>query len=501
MSSLILNSRRALLNTSRTTTALRSHSNEASKSCVVGISAGLLAAAAVAMSPEITALIPLAVEVILIAFRVGRHVRRTARHVENANTNEDPESWSYAIAGMTEAEGQTMLTSFNQEKVRSCPWLPRMSQIDTFQQAFPHCNHPYISAFTADSVTISGPSATLKQLWESSAASTSKRVPLPIYGPYHAPHLHRDVDINGILCSSDPRRSRTLANYRLALPLISTSSGNCFDMSSDALTVLAAVINDVLSEPLKLQDVVAGCRDIVAASHCNKCNIISLGPNDSESMFTKALDSETDAEVLFHINTPAEIPGGLGAMDDASRTSRKPKLAIVGMAGRFPNAADHEKFWDLLEAGLDVHRKVRLLSLCTLSQLILTISKIPKDRFDVDKHFDPTGKTRNTSHTPYGCFIDQPGLFDPRFFNMSPREATQTDPMHRLGLASAYEALEMAGYVPNRSPSTQLERIGTFYGQTSDDWREINEAQDIDTYFITAGVRAFAPVSCGSGNT
>ena len=123
------------------------------------------------------------------------------------------------------------------------------------------------------------------------------------------------------------------------------------------------------------------------------------------------------------------------------------------------------------------------------------LSKIPKDRFNVDTHYDPTGKIRNTSHTPYGCFIDEPGLFDPRFFNMSPREATQTDPMHRLGLASAYEALEMAGYVPNRSPSTRLERIGTFYGQTSDDWREINEAQDIDTYFITAGVRAFAPVS------
>ena len=82
---------------------------------------------------------------------------------------------------------------------------------------------------------------------------------------------------------------------------------------------------------------------------------------------------------------------------------------------------------------------------------------------------------------------------------MSPREATQTDPMHRLGLTSAYEALEMAGYVPNRTPSTKLDRIGTFYGQTSDDWREINAAQDVDTYFITGGVRAFAPVSqkCG----
>ena len=84
---------------------------------------------------------------------------------------------------------------------------------------------------------------------------------------------------------------------------------------------------------------------------------------------------------------------------------------------------------------------------------------------------------------------------------MSPREATQTDPMHRLGLASAYEALEMAGYVPNRTPSTKLERIGTFYGQTSDDWREINAAQDIDTYFITGGVRAFAPVSSKCDST
>jgi hypothetical protein len=30
-------------------------------------------------------------------------------------------------------------------------------------------------------------------------------------------------------------------------------------------------------------------------------------------------------------------------------------------------------------------------------------------------------------------------------------------------------------------------RIGTFYGQTSDDWREINAAQDIDTYFVSSG--------------
>lgn len=118
---------------------------------------------------------------------------------------------------------------------------------------------------------------------------------------------------------------------------------------------------------------------------------------------------------------------------------------------------------------------------------------MPNDRYNVITHTDPTSKRKNTSHTPYGCFIEDPGLFDARFFNMSPREAAQTDPMQRLTLTTAYEAMEMAGIVPGRTPSTMHDRIGTFYGQTSDDWREINAAQDIDTYFISGGVRAFGP--------
>jgi hypothetical protein len=40
------------------------------------------------------------------------------------------------------------------------------------------------------------------------------------------------------------------------------------------------------------------------------------------------------------------------------------KIAIIGMAGRFPGAADHEKFWQLLEQGLDLHRKVEVYFFC-----------------------------------------------------------------------------------------------------------------------------------------
>ena len=64
--------------------------------------------------------------------------------------------------------------------------------------------------------------------------------------------------------------------------------------------------------------------------------------------------------------------------------------------------------------------------------------------------------------------------------------------MHRLALVTAYEALEMSGYSPNRTPSTNKKRIGTYFGQASDDWREVNAGQDIGTYAVPGGERAFA---------
>ena len=64
--------------------------------------------------------------------------------------------------------------------------------------------------------------------------------------------------------------------------------------------------------------------------------------------------------------------------------------------------------------------------------------------------------------------------------------------MHRLALVTAYEALEMSGYSPNRTPSTNKKRIGTYYGQASDDWRELNGGQNIGTYAVPGGERAFS---------
>lgn len=94
--------------------------------------------------------------------------------------------------------------------------------------------------------------------------------------------------------------------------------------------------------------------------------------------------------------------------------------------------------------------------------------------------------------TPYGCFYDGVGNFDIALFKMSPREAAQTDPMQRLMLLTAYEALESAGYY-NTGDSEPRPKNGTFYGVAGDDYRQANSSQDVDINYITGGTRAFGP--------
>jgi iterative type I PKS product template protein len=338
-------------------------------------------------------------------------------------------------------------------------------------QSIPHAGRAYVSATTSDTVFVSGPPSTLETLWATDAFSVMP-TPSPVYGPYQAPHLHPDLQIEKVLGFKDSRIADALQSSRPASRILSSATGQFFNLEQTALQLFSEIASEVLTKPSHLQTVLDACASERDGQQSPRVLVIPIGPTNFATAVVDCLKAKCELDIIlrrapFGNNEPAPFTG--------SGSTSTGKLAIVGMAGRFPDAASHEKLWELLEKGLSVHREV------------------PPDRFPVQSHVDPSGKARNTSHTPFGCWIENPGLFDPRFFNMSPREAFQTDPMQRMALSTAFEALEMSGYTPNRTPSTRLDRIGTFYGQTSDDWREINAAQDVDTYFITGGVRAFGP--------
>jgi acyl transferase domain-containing protein len=105
-------------------------------------------------------------------------------------------------------------------------------------------------------------------------------------------------------------------------------------------------------------------------------------------------------------------------------------IAIVGMAGRFPGAADIERFWDNLKAGVE--------SVTFFSREELIAAGVEPRLLD-----DP-------DYVPARAVLDDPDRFDAPLFGFSPREAEVLDPQHRLLLECAWEALEHAGYDPRR---------------------------------------------------
>ncbi|KAI0434278.1 polyketide synthase [Xylaria sp. FL1042] len=418
-----------------------------------GLCTGLFAAAAIAISPSLSALLPIAVQVVLMAFRVGSHVGSLSERL--SPSNERSESWTRVMASGNDGDAKKILADFHQS------------------EGIPQALQAYISAVSASNVAISGPPTTLNSLFSKGLFESKPKAEVPVYGPYHAPHLHGAVDIDQLLRLNDERITAVLAGSKPRSGVMSCVTGHNFS-ETDTKSLLKAVVHEILNEPLYFHRTLNGSINEARHFTGSRVLVIPCGPTQAASALANHLRSETKLEVV--LRSPPEVSLESSATHIGNHGSTgKCRLAIVGMAGRFPDSESVEALWDLLEKGIDAHRV------------------IPADRFPVDTHYDPTGKAINTSHTPYGNWIKNPGHFDPRFFNMSPREAFQTDPMQRMALMSAYEALEMSGYVPNRTPSTRLDRIGTFYGQTSDDWREINAAQEVDTYYITGGVRAFGP--------
>lgn len=295
-----------------------------------------------------------------------------------------------------------------------------------------------------------------------------KPIRASIHGPYHAAHLYDNRDVERIFESSP---NEVYSTYRPHIPVLSNSTGNPIKAERfDLLLKLCA--EEILLRPLCWDKVTDSCLSIMDSPNDHPCKVFSILGNAAPSLclaMKRGGVSRVDLD-----NSVTETPVNPCSVNSTGRAEHS-KIAIIGFSGRFPDAPSSESFWDLLHKGLDVHREV------------------PPDRWDVGAHVDMTGTKTNTSKIPYGCWINEPGLFDSRFFNMSPREALQADPAQRLALLTAYEALEMAGLVPDSTPSTQRSRVGIFYGMTSDDYREVNSGQDIDTYFIPGGNRAFTP--------
>ncbi|KAJ0421806.1 hypothetical protein BJY00DRAFT_323073 [Aspergillus carlsbadensis] len=419
---------------------------------LAGLSIGLLAGAGVALSSNLAEIAQNGAECVRVSFRLGVYVNDVSRKLEAPQADGTLLSWAHVITGQTQSAIQDELSQCNSEL-----GTPELLKV-------------FISAADKTSVSISGPPSRIKAAYGAShLLRYSKSLPLPVYdGLCHATHLYSQQSINTVINSAE---SIIPANRPVRFALLSSNTGQPF-VATNAGELFAAIGTELLTCTIYLDRITAGILERVGGGILKQCQIETF----RTSIVLRGILSALEADYPdLEIKMVDLIPWSMKEYEPRQpRSLADSKLAIVGMACRMPGGAnDTELFWEILEQGRDVH------------------TTVPPDRFDLTTHFDPTGKIGNSTHTPYGNFVENPGLFDAGFFNMSPREAEQTDPMQRLALVTAYEAMEMAGLVPGRTASSNPKRIGTIYGQASDDWRELNASQNIGTYAVPGGERAF----------
>lgn len=126
------------------------------------------------------------------------------------------------------------------------------------------------------------------------------------------------------------------------------------------------------------------------------------------------------------------------------------KVAVVGMACRFPGANSPDEFWQNILQGkesITYYTKDELIEANIDSQLLDNANYILA-RGDIEE-------------------IDK---FDASFFNYSPKEAALMDPQHRILLECAWHALEDAGYDAARYDG----RIGVFAGESMNTYLLLN---------------------------
>ncbi|HVE81537.1 MAG TPA: type I polyketide synthase [Myxococcales bacterium] len=152
--------------------------------------------------------------------------------------------------------------------------------------------------------------------------------------------------------------------------------------------------------------------------------------------------------------------------------TRPEPLALVGIGCRFPRGDGPDAFFGMLERGESA------------------VTVVPRDRFDVDAVYDPDRDAPGKTVSRWGAFLDDVASFDWQAFGMSPREAQQMDPQHRLMLEVAWEALEDAGLPLEKVAGT---RTGVYVGAFGMEYGSLatRHLEQIDPYTLTGNQLLF----------
>ncbi|TEY78486.1 hypothetical protein BOTCAL_0048g00120 [Botryotinia calthae] len=143
-------------------------------------------------------------------------------------------------------------------------------------------------------------------------------------------------------------------------------------------------------------------------------------------------------------------------------------IAIVGLSLKFPqDATSPEAFWKMM------------------AEKRHGMKEFPTDRMNVNAFYHPNNTRRNAFPVRGGHFIKEDlGVFDAKFFSITPAEAAAMDPAQRILLETTFRALENSGI-----PLEHLKGSDTavFTGCFSNDYllQLLKDPEQLPTYAAT----------------
>lgn len=367
--------------------------------CLIGISVGLFAAAAVAVSESLSDLISYGAESVRTAFAFCVHVQRVSQTLETTVTEQATSiSWATVVIDVPAETIRRELDRFNGPE--------EVEGTDTYTRPLTGLS---ISHVDDTSVGVTGPPTRLKEFFrQSELLRSSRHSALPISGGLcHVPNVYEEDDVRAILEAAEVWERWGARAVRV--PIVSPFTGSPF-LCSDAYHLIEAICTEALTKPLHFDKLAGGvATQLLSGRRPN-------GPSSHILHYRATLMSDTIiANVISKLPTAdarrqclvdwAVRDNAFDQLQLGPSPPQNAKLAIVGMSCRMPgDAGTPERFWELLVNGVDTH------------------TTVPPDRFDLEAHFDTTMEKENAVGTRFGNFIENPGYFDAGFFNMSPRE-------------------------------------------------------------------------------
>ncbi|MFF7631640.1 SDR family NAD(P)-dependent oxidoreductase [Kitasatospora sp. NPDC008050] len=175
---------------------------------------------------------------------------------------------------------------------------------------------------------------------------------------------------------------------------------------------------------------------------------VAAAPAEPAAPAVSAAPAAPAEPAVSAVSAEPVVPAGSAVAAQAAEAAED-GIAIIGMSGRFPDAPDLRRYWELLLDGRSA------------------VTEIPARRWDWREHYDPRPEGADVvrkSPSKWGAFLDGFDEFDPSLFKFTDQEARNTDPQVRLFLQECWKALEDAGYAPSKLPLSQRRRIGVFAG-------------------------------------